>query len=287
MPDLDLTDQALMSIVNDDAGRGFTIPGVQKKMSLHLSRTRNVSKLTVVDYPIGYILKPQTERFLYLPESEFLVMKMSEATGIATVPAALIRCDGVFAYITKRIDRIIPRTGSGNIQLLAMEDFCQLEQRASRDKYRGSYERCADVIAAYSSRPGIDMTELFIRIVFSFVIGNSDMHLKNLSLIEKTPASQQFILAPAYDMLPVNMILPDDPEQLGLSLNGKKRNLRKKDFISFAYKCGIDEKTAARLIAKIVSMKDTYLQMSGESYLPEDMKLRMSDLIEERAEVLA
>ena len=65
------------------------------------------------------------------------------------------------------------------------------------------------------------MAEFFIRIVFSFLVGNSDMHLKNFSLLETAPGSQEFMLSPAYDMLPVN-IVSTDTEETALALNAKR-----------------------------------------------------------------
>ena len=132
---------------------------------MHLSKDDN-PRLTLVNYPTGYILKPQTDEYIALPEMEFL----------------------------------------------AMEDFCQLDGRLTEDKYRGSYERCAKIILAYSAQKGLDKTELFIRVVFSFVVGNSDMHLKNFSLIETAEASGEYILSAAYDMLSTNVVIPDDKE---------------------------------------------------------------------------
>ena len=114
--------------------------------------------------------------------------------------------------------------------MFAMEDFCQLDLRLTQDKYRGSYERCAKIIDKYSCQTGLDMTELYLRLVFSFVIGNSDMHLKNFSLIETAPCSGRYKLSPAYDLLPVNVIMPEDKEQLALAMNGKKEIFDEKIF---------------------------------------------------------
>ena len=123
--------------------------------------------------------------------------------------------------------------------MLAMEDFCQLDLRLTQDKYKGSYERCAKIIERYSSRKGLDITELYLRIVFSFLVGNSDMHLKNFSLIETEEGSGKYVLSPAYDLLPVNVIMPEDKEQFALAMNGKKTHIRRKDFLVFAEKCGM------------------------------------------------
>lgn len=105
--------------------------------------------------------------------------------------------------------------------MLAMEDFCQLDLRLTQDKYKGSYERCAKIIEKYSSTKGLDRAEMFMRLVFSFMVGNSDMHLKNFSLIESEGGSGEYHLSPAYDLLPVNVVMPEDKEQFALTMNGK------------------------------------------------------------------
>lgn len=187
LPILDISEETLKRLAEESTNKGFTVPGVQKKLSLHLTEGAS-PRLTLVNYPTGYILKPQTEEYETLPEAEYLVMQMAKQVGIKTVPFALIKMNskGEFAYITKRIDRA---NVDGKMQMLAMEDFCQLEERLTEDKYKGSYERCAKVIKKYSSMAKFDLTELYLRLVFSFVIGNSDMHLKNFSMIEKAEGS--------------------------------------------------------------------------------------------------
>lgn len=289
LPELDISESALTRIAAESTNRGFTVPGVQKKMSLHLTTDGDKPRLTLVNYPTGYILKPQTEQYEALPEAEYLVMQLAEKTGIATVPHALIRTTGTnaaTAYITKRVDRVLPTKKDPTLKLLAMEDFCQLEQRLTENKYQGSYERCAKVVTRYSVQPGLDLSELFLRVVFSFVVGNSDMHLKNFSLIETASGSQNYILSGAYDMLPVNAILPNDDEQLALTVNGKKHNIRRNDFLKFAEVSGISRGAATKMIRKILSMKDSYLCMCEGSCLPDHLKERIRLLIEERINVL-
>lgn len=280
-PDIDVSKEVLNQIAIDNTNKGFTVPGVQKKLSLHLSHEDN-PRLTLVNYPTGYILKPQTDEYAALPEMEYLVMQMAEATGIKTVPYALLRLpsqDNAFAYITKRIDR-------ADGQMLAMEDFCQLDGRLTEDKYRGSYERCGKVISNYASNSALGLSQMFLRIVFSFAVGNSDMHLKNFSLIETAEGSSEYILSAAYDMLSTNVVIPTDKEQLALTINGKKQNIRRKDFTEFAETIGIADKTAEKMIEKIVKLKDKYITMCRESYMPDDMKAALETLIEQRIEIL-
>lgn len=283
IPEIEIDEKTLESLAAQSTSKGLTVPGVQKKLSLHLSTDNHNPRLTLVNYPTGYILKPQVKEFECLPEAEQLVMTMADATGISTVPHALIKSGNNLAYITKRIDRIFGKT---DVKMLAMEDFCQLDLRVTADKYKGSYERCAKVIGRYSSQVGLDMTELFMRLVFSFVVGNSDMHLKNFSLIETGESSNTFVLSPAYDLLPVNVIMPEDTEEFALALNGKKTHIRKKDFFVFAEECGISKASAEKMIAKIVSMKPKYIDMCNGSLLPDHLKERFALLIEKRCGVL-
>lgn len=280
-PDIDVSKEVLNQIALDNTSRGFTVPGVQKKLSLHLSK-EDTPRLTLVNYPTGYILKPQADEYTALPEMEYLIMQMAEVSGIKTVPYALLRLhsqDNAFAYITKRIDR-------AEGQMLAMEDFCQLDGRLTEDKYRGSYERCGKIILKHSSTKGFDISELYLRVIFSFAVGNSDMHLKNFSLIETAEGSNQYILSAAYDMLATNVVIPADQEQLALTVNGKKQNIRRNDFIKFAETIGMAEKSAEKMIGKIVKLKDKYITMCRESYMPDSMKAELETLIAQRIAIL-
>jgi serine/threonine-protein kinase HipA len=283
IPELDISDHALELLATENISKGFTIPGVQKKLSLHLM-SEGKPRLTLVNYPTGYILKPQVEEFSALPESEHLVMSMADICGIVTVPHALVRRGNNLAYITKRIDRVIEP--SAPVLMLAMEDFCQLDLRLTQDKYRSSYERCAKIIRRYSTWPGLDLSELYLRLVFSFITGNSDMHLKNFSLIETHEGSGQYVLSPAYDLLPVNVIMPEDTEEFALTMNGKKRNLHRNDFLVFADACGLGRKPAERMLDKLVSMRLHLATMIEQSLLPDKLRTDFTALLATRIDAI-
>ncbi len=283
IPEIEITDLTLETLAEESINKGYTVPGVQKKLSLHLSKETH-PRLTVVNYPTGYILKPQVKEFRALPEAEQLVMCMADKAGIATVPHALVKSGDSYAYITKRIDRVF--ADKSRTQMLAMEDFCQLDLRLTQDKYKGSYERCGKIIKQYSSASGLDMTELFYRLVFSFIVGNSDMHLKNFSLIETETGSGKYHLSPAYDLLPVNVIMPEDKEQFALPMNGKKTNIRRKDFLVFADGCGITKSSAEKMIEQLISMTSEFIKMCDDSFIPKDMKESLKELINARVSVL-
>ena len=191
--------------------------------------------------------------------------------------------NGEYAYITKRIDREITEQET---KLYAMEDFCQLSNRLTQDKYKGSYESCGRIIKKYSDTPGLDLSELYLRVVASFIMGNSDMHLKNFSLKETEPGNRKFQLSKAYDMLPVNIIMPEDKEQLALTINGKKRNIHKKEFRLLAEACGLTEKTVKHIWDKMCALQDKLMEAVENSYLSELQKNETKTLILERLEVL-
>lgn len=283
LPEIEIDDNTLNMLAAETSNKGFTVPGVQKKLSLHLVSDNRKPRLTLVNYPTGYILKPQVAEFEALPESEQLIMTMADMSGISTVPHALIKGNNGLAYITKRVDRVFL---GEKTEMLAMEDFCQLDLRLTEDKYRGSYERCAKILKQYSARVGIDMAEFYMRLVFCFIVGNSDMHLKNFSLIETAEGSGKYVLSPAYDLLPVNANMPSDKEQFALAMNGKKMNIRKGDFLKFADVCGITRPTAEKMIDRLVKLTPKWIVMCDNSLLPDELKDRLKKIIAERAEVL-
>ena len=287
MPDIDVSKSELEALVVKTVNKGLTVPGVQKKLSLHLSQEDGIPRLTMVDYPTGYILKPQSESFSVLPEAEHFVMKLALKFGIKTAPCGLVRMqnqgDETYAYITRRVDRI---TTSGKTKMLAMEDFCQLGQRLTQEKYKSSCEKVGKILLQYSSNPIIDSSELYMRLLYCYLTGNSDMHLKNYSLIETEPGSRRFVLSPAYDLLPVNVVMPEDTEETALPLNGKKRNLTKKDFLTFAEGLGINPAASKKIMEKYLKLEEMAIGEIDKSFMPDDMKESMAKLMQERFEKL-
>lgn len=282
LPVLDVTEEQLEQLAVVGADKGFTIPGVQKKMSLHLERD-NPARLTLINYPVGYILKPQAEEYKNLPEFEYLAMRMAEVAGVKTVPFALFRTAEGLAYITKRVDR---DTTGGEVRRYAMEDFCQLSERLAEDKYKGSYEGCVRIVREYSEMAGLDVAEVFLRVVTSFVVGNSDMHLKNFSLIEGAAGGRDFRLSEAYDILPVNVVEPRDLDEVALSLNGRKRGLKREDFLAFAQYCELGEGVGEKMVQRVCELENEFMRLVGESFLNEGQQGEMRGLIGERVGVL-
>ena len=212
-----------------------TLTGVQAKLSLDISSSPNQpQRFTIVGLWGRYILKPQTEQFKYMPEVEDLTMHLAELAKVNVVPHSLIRfADGELAYITKRIDR----TAKG--EKLPMEDMCQLSERLTEYKYKGSYEKIAKIIMQYSSVPKLDVINFWEQVVFSWLTGNADMHLKNFSLYSQRKG--YYSLTPGYDMISTALLMPEDTEELALTLNGKRRKIKRSDFEVAMNSCSLEK----------------------------------------------
>ena len=259
-----------------------TLTGVQAKLSLDINKggRNETDRFTIVGLWGRYILKPQTDRFAHLPELEDLTMHLAELAKMQVVPHSLIRfADGELCYITRRIDR----TSTGD--KLPMEDMCQLTERLTEHKYKGSYEQIAKAIQRYSSVPKLDMVNYWEQVVFSWITGNADMHLKNFSLYSKEQG--KYVLTPAYDMLSTALVMPEDTEELALSLNGKKSKIKKADFVASMQASGLGEKVINNIFAKFAKAKDKWFAFIDQSFLSDKMKEAFKAIIAERLILLS
>lgn len=257
-----------------------TLTGVQPKLSLDISSLNNEPKrFTIVGLWGRYILKPQTELFKHLPEVEDLTMHLAQLAKIKIVPHSLIRfADGELSYITKRIDR----DSTGN--KLPMEDMCQLSERLTEYKYKGSYEQIAKLIMLYSYTGKLDMINFWEQVVFSWLTGNADMHLKNFSLYSQRKG--YYSLTPGYDMVSTTLVMPDDMEELALTLNGKKRKIKRSDFEFAMSNCGLEKKITDNIFTKFTKITNQWFEFIDISFLPEDMKEQYKIIIQTRMNLL-
>ena len=274
VPVLPYTRANIKKLAREIVAASTTVTGVQAKLSLDISRgkTGEAQRFTIVGLWGKYILKPQTDRFANLPENEDLTMHMAEAAGIKTVPHSLIRfADGELCYITRRIDRT--RQGGK----IAMEDMCQLSERLTEDKYKGSYERIAKLIRQHSAAPLLDVVNFWEVVVFSWLTGNADMHLKNFSLYR--PADN-YILTPAYDLLSTVLVMPEDDEELALTLNGKKKRIRRDDFEKAMRENGMKDNAIAKLFDRFSKSVSKWHGLINESFLPKALQKAYHDKID-------
>lgn len=278
-PELPYTKDDIESLALQVVRSQVTVTGVQPKLSVDLEKEANGKKrFTIVGLWGKYILKPQTELYVNLPENEDLTMHLATMVNIKTVPHSLIRFkDGSLAYITKRIDRDKKK---GKIP---MEDMCQLTEKLTEQKYKGSHEQIAKIIMLHSAYPVLDLLTYFEVLLFCYLTGNADMHLKNFSLYK--PANE-YILAPAYDLLSTKLVLPDDKDELALTLNARKRKLKKSDFNHLLNTYKIDEKVIENIYEKYRKIVPQWLNFIDTSFLPQQMKEEYKSIIIKRKSIL-
>ncbi len=281
-PIFDYTLGQMTELARNVVERSVAVPGVQPKLSLTIVNDtlakRTNGRLTVVGALGGnFIFKPPSEQYPEMPQNEHVTMRIAEqAFGLRTVPSSLIRLgSGELAYITKRIDRTADGT---KIHMLDM--FQILE---AFDKYKGSMERIGKALQAYSANTQLDQLYYFELVLFSYLTGNSDMHLKNFSMINK---GKDWELAPAYDLLNVRIVNPADDEELALTLAGKKKKLKPEYFLHLAQGLGLTDKQVKNIYKRFVKSKDEAYEWLDRSFLSEEYIGAYKGVMEERIGVV-
>ncbi len=256
--------------------RSIAVPGVQPKLSMSLiNETSELthSRLTIVGALGGnYIFKPPSNDFPEMPANEHLTMRIAESFGIQTVPSSLIRLQsGELSYITKRIDR------GEKGEKKHMLDMFQITE--AYDKYKSSSEKIGKALGNYSSNTLLDKLFFFELTLFSFLMGNNDMHLKNFSMVE---TGTGWSLAPAYDLLNTTIINPEDKEEMALTLNGRKNRLERIDFVQLGGNLGLNSKQIQGVFERFYKLKPIAIKWVDTSFLSNKMKTLYREKIGER-----
>ena len=254
----------------------ISVPGVQPKLSLHLDRSESRGgRLTLVGLWGDFVLKPPNSEYPGMPELEHACMKMARVCGIDTVPFALMPLQsGEMAYLCRRIDR----DSAGKLH---MEDMAQVTGKMTEQKYRGSMEQVGKAVWSFSSTPLLDAVRLFELTVFCFLTANSDMHLKNFSLL--CGRDGQVRLSPAYDLLATQVLLPADTEDSAMPINGRKSGLEKRDFRTFAEHLRLTNKQYDNVIARLRNSLEKMGAALSKSFVYESHKLELQGLLTDRA----
>ena len=260
-----------------------SITGVQAKMSLDVNRggKNEPAKFTIVGLWGKYIFKPQSTKYPCLPELEDLTMKMAEAAHIHTARHTLIRlADGELGYLTLRMDR------GPKGEKISMLDMCQLTNRLTEHKYYGTYQQLAETVKKYSSAPMLDVQRFWEIVLFSWITGNSDMHCKNFSLIDR--GSGDYVLSPAYDLLAVLLADPVDSEEMAMSfvVGGEKSGFDRNTFMTAFVQSGIPAAVADKMIERMKSYLPQWKELISQSFLSDEFKADYYRLLNQRTELL-
>ncbi len=273
-PNIEYSLSQMDELAKNVVERSVSVPGVQAKLSLSLVRkTKETAdkRLTIVGALGGqYIFKPPSEHYREMPQNEHLSMRIARSFGIRVVPSSLIRlASGELSYITKRIDR------SDSGEKIHMIDMFQITE--ANDKYKCSMEKIGKAIGEYSVNTLLDKVFYFELVIFSFLTGNNDMHLKNFSLIK---SSSGWMLSPAYDLLNVAIVLPDDKEELALPMRGRKKRFTRNDFEQFGTDLGLTDKQIQSIFRRMIKNKARAFSLIDISFLSGEMKMAYKSVME-------
>jgi len=269
--------------------KGMSISGVQQKLSLKIN---NQNELVPVTEKGEYILKPSPEEFPNAAENEHTAMITSQLLDIPTATCGLVSfSEGELAYITKRFDRL--KNGEKQHQ----EDLVQGFEMKSDNKYDKSYEEAGKLIAEMTNGKQSVVLDFIFRVIHAYLIGNNDMHLKNISLQKRADNSSKFYdkLAPNYDCLYTEEFENVDNDGfLALDLlSGDFSDhylhygfYTGHDFIELGNRLNIREISIKKFIRKIKSKEESLISTIKDSYMPEAMREKAIGIISDRMRVL-
>ncbi len=261
----------------------ISIQGVQHKLSARLSIAGQVFE--IVDTYGRFILKPQHPDYPALPENEDLVMKLAATVGIEVPDHGLMYAsDDSMTYFIRRFDRI------GQRDKVPVQDFASLSGRDRDTKYDWSVERLFDLLE-YCTFPRVVEVELLRRLLFNFLVGNEDMHLKNWAVITR---EEKTMLAPAYDFISSGLAFLSigrdsrEVEETALPLAGKKKRLERTHWIDYlAYeRLDLTERAVESLLDDLREGYAEWGAIIRRSFLPDEMQDRFQGLVSDRVRAL-
>ena len=269
--------------------RGMSISGVQQKLSMAIDTEH---QLVPVTRDGRFILKPSPEQYPHAAENEHAAMLTGKALGIRTAECGLISfADGDLAYITRRFDR----TGTGD--KLHQEDLVQGFAMPIDSKYRHSYEEAGTLIRKMTDGLQVVVLDYLKRVMHAYLVGNDDLHLKNLSL-QKDPGNS----TPYYDRLTPNYdcLFADSFENrsdvgylaIDLLADGFSDTYEKygyytgHDFIELARRLDIPDKPVLSFIEEIEHKLPDLLSIIERSYMPAAMQQAAASTVSDRLGML-
>jgi serine/threonine-protein kinase HipA len=258
----------LPAMVTKDKNR-MSISGVQPKASVRVHK--ETWTLEAVATGGTHILKPEPEQFPQIPQNENLCMNMAEELAFRVPPHGLFEmADGKLCYVIKRFDR------AEDGRRIAKETMFQI--LGSTDKYSGSLEEIGKMIRAHAANVGLDTVDFFERVLFCFLTGNGDMHLKNWALLG---AGQEIALAPCYDLVCSRLYIKNEADT-ALRLNDKQNKLKPQDFAALAARLEIDSKAAANIFGKLKKAQEKLREMIVNSELRSDLRQELLSVLASR-----
>lgn len=251
----------------------LSFSGIQSKLNASLSIEEQIFK--IVGRHGEFIIKPQSSNYEELPENEDLTMKLADLAGIETPPHGLIYSkDRSLSYFIQRFDR------KGKRAKIGVEDFAQLAGLSPDAKYDLSLEKTVELIEKFCSFPALEKRKFFLLVLFSFLVGNEDLHLKNLSILRHEGIVK---LSPAYDLVNSTIVM-NGREESALTLRGKKSRLTKEDFINYFGKerLKLSNDVLNKILLDLKESAQKWIPLIQNSFLSGENQRRYQALVKRR-----
>ena len=249
----------------------MSVQGVQPKLSAKLNVKE--CKLDIVDTGGRYILKPQHQYFPEMPQNEDLTMRLADEIGLEVPFHGLIWSkDNSLTYFIKRFDR------QGQSEKIPVEDFAQLAGLSRDTKYDSSLEKVVGLIDRFCTFPAIEKLVLFKLVIFGYLTGNDDMHLKNFSVITEDGRVR---LSPCYDLVNTSIEYKKPEEEIALTLRGRKKKLTRQILIDYfgIERCELPAKSIDKVLETIVAAIPQWKELTDISFLSKGMKEKYLELL--------
>ena len=232
--------------------------------------------------PSTHIVKQSHVRYKNIVLNEQLCLLTAQKLEIEIPESFILQAqagkvnDEDVLFTTRRFDRDFDNDsriidGLKTPYRLHQEDFAQALGIKSIDKYekegQGYLKKMFDLLLKYSSNPIEDSLKLWRRTVYNCLIGNTDNHIKNSSLMYSKDLSS-IRLAPFYDVI-CTRVYESSTEEMSVSINGKKNinQIRKDDLEKEAKNCGLGTKVAMKIYDELHDgIKNALLDSSKELF---------------------
>ena len=269
-----------------EKGIRLSLAGAQKKLPVFYDDEH--FHLGYGNLPSNYIIKPAIENLDGTVENEAFCMALAHEIGLDVPRSFIHQHEETRVFVVKRYDRV---TKADVTTRLHQEDFCQALGIPPEFKYETeggpSLAACFNLLRNSSIRSGKDVLSLLNWVIFNYLIGNSDAHGKNISLLLMPEGP---MLAPFYDLLSTRIYAHYGlAEGLAMKIGGENDPgaIQKRHWELFAAEVGIKPRLVLTRVAELAKrIEDNRLQLFKGAFAPYkcDALYRLMEFMGEQAE---
>lgn len=274
----DLFDQSIYFSDKTGPSTEASIPGIQEKISAGM-----------ISFPLKgkkgrglFILKLSNPRNPKIVENEHFFMSMGKACGLEVASTSIVRdIDGNPGLLVERFDRQYDKTSNHHVRV-HQEDACQFLDVYPSEKYRVPTSRIAEGLERFSNIPILDIGKMIRLVAFSYLVGNGDLHAKNIS-IATNPITGEVSMTPAYDIVST---IPYADQKMALKFEGRDDNLKGSDFVNFGERYGVKKAAVKSILEELNELSRTFVDRVGEIGMDKKQTEHLGRVLSKRREDL-